>query len=103
MWDPAVYHRYGRERSRPFFDLVARIRADRPREVVDLGCGSGELTATLAERWPEARVTGLDSSPEMIAAAAPGSPATWPGGGPDPRPTSWSPTPPCSGCPGTRS
>ena len=78
MWDPAVYHRYGTERSRPFFDLVARVGAGRPREVVDLGCGPGELTTTLAERWPGARVTGLDSSPEMIAkAAAPGSPVTF--------------------------
>ncbi|MFI7599645.1 trans-aconitate 2-methyltransferase [Actinoplanes sp. NPDC049681] len=76
MWDPAVYHRFGQERSRPFFDLVARVGAERPRTVVDLGCGPGELTATLAERWPGARVVGLDSSPEMIAkAAALGSPA----------------------------
>ena len=78
MWDPAIYHRYGAERSRPFFDLVARIRADDPREVVDLGCGPGELTTTLAERWPGARVLGRDSSPEMIAkASALGSPASF--------------------------
>ncbi|MBO3742459.1 trans-aconitate 2-methyltransferase [Actinoplanes flavus] len=70
MWDPAVYRRFGAERSRPFFDLVGRIGADRPRAVADLGCGPGELTRTLAERWPDARVTGLDSSPEMIAKAA---------------------------------
>jgi len=69
MWDPAVYHRYGAERSRPFADLTARIGAERPRAVVDLGCGPGELTATLAERWPDARVTGLDSSADMIAKA----------------------------------
>jgi trans-aconitate 2-methyltransferase len=69
MWDPAVYHRFGNERSRPFFDLVARVDAERPRAVVDLGCGPGELTATLAARWPDARVTGLDSSPEMIEKA----------------------------------
>ncbi|GGQ54048.1 trans-aconitate 2-methyltransferase [Couchioplanes azureus] len=69
MWDPATYHRFGDERSRPFLDLLARVGADRPRVVVDLGCGSGELTETLAVRWPGARVTGLDSSPEMIAAA----------------------------------
>jgi len=70
MWDPAVYRRFGSERSRPFFDLVARIDADKPRAVVDLGCGPGELTGTLAERWPQARVTGVDSSPEMIEKAA---------------------------------
>ncbi|MEU8184189.1 trans-aconitate 2-methyltransferase [Micromonospora sp. NPDC049047] len=66
MWDPTSYLRYGDERSRPFHDLVARIAAHRPRTVVDLGCGPGQLTATLAERWPTSRVRGLDSSPEMI-------------------------------------
>jgi trans-aconitate 2-methyltransferase len=76
MWDPAVYRRFGAERSRPFFDLTGRIRAERPRAVVDLGCGPGELTLTLAERWPEARVTGIDSSTEMIdKAVAHGGPA----------------------------
>jgi trans-aconitate 2-methyltransferase len=69
MWDPTVYHRYGTERSRPFADLVARIGAEKPRAVVDLGCGPGELTAGLAARWPGAAVTGIDSSPEMIARA----------------------------------
>jgi trans-aconitate 2-methyltransferase len=70
MWDPGVYSRYGAERARPFADLVSRIGTANPRTVADLGCGSGELTATLAERWPGARVTGVDSSPEMIARAA---------------------------------
>jgi trans-aconitate 2-methyltransferase len=69
MWDPQVYRRFGTERSRPFFDLVARVDADEPRAVVDLGCGPGDLTATLAERWPRARVAGVDSSPEMIEKA----------------------------------
>ena len=66
MWDPAVYRRFEAERSRPFLDLTSRIGAERPRGVVDLGCGPGELTLTLADRWPQARVTGIDSSPEMI-------------------------------------
>ncbi|SCG64846.1 trans-aconitate 2-methyltransferase [Micromonospora halophytica] len=66
MWDPTAYLRYGDERSRPFHDLIARIPADRPHVVVDLGCGPGTLTTTLARRWPEARVVGLDSAPEMI-------------------------------------
>ncbi|WFE39609.1 trans-aconitate 2-methyltransferase [Micromonospora sp. WMMD998] len=69
MWDPNTYLRYGDERSRPFHDLLARVGAERPRAVVDLGCGPGTLTATLAERWPGSRITGVDSSPEMIARA----------------------------------
>ena len=76
MWDATVYRRFGAERSRPFFDLTGRIDSDRPRAVVDLGCGPGELTLTLAERWPGARVTGVDSSPDMIdKAVAHGGPA----------------------------
>ncbi|RQX57632.1 trans-aconitate 2-methyltransferase, partial [Micromonospora chalcea] len=70
MWDPRTYLRYGDERSRPFHDLLARVGAEYPRAVVDLGCGPGTLTATLAGRWPGSRVTGLDSSPEMIARAS---------------------------------
>ncbi|GAA4685911.1 trans-aconitate 2-methyltransferase [Phytohabitans rumicis] len=70
MWDPSTYLRYGDERSRPFYDLVARVGADRPRAVVDLGCGPGNLTATLAQRWPDARVRGIDSSAEMIEKAS---------------------------------
>ena len=69
MWDPAQYLRFGDERSRPFFDLTARIQAARPGLVMDLGCGPGQLTAALADRWPAAQVRGLDSDPEMIAAA----------------------------------
>jgi len=69
-WDPTQYARYDSERSRPFFDLLERVSADAPATVVDLGCGSGELTATLAARWPTARVIGIDSSPEMIERAA---------------------------------
>ena len=69
MWDPTVYHRFGDERARPFHDLVARIGAEHPRTVTDLGCGPGELTVSLARRWPLARITGLDSSAEMIGKA----------------------------------
>ncbi|MFS3127000.1 methyltransferase domain-containing protein [Nocardioides sp. Bht2] len=68
-WSPDQYLRYADERSRPFFDLTARIGATAPTDVVDLGCGPGNLTATLAERWPQARIHGIDSSAEMIAAA----------------------------------
>jgi Trans-aconitate methyltransferase len=69
MWDPDVYGRYADERARPFFELLARVRATDPAYVVDLGCGTGELTATLSERWPNATVHGLDSSRAMISKA----------------------------------
>jgi len=69
-WDPARYAAFSDERSRPFHDLVTRIGREAPRRVVDLGCGPGTLTATLAERWPSARVVGMDSSAEMLADAA---------------------------------
>jgi trans-aconitate 2-methyltransferase len=67
-WDPLRYGRYADERSRPFHELLARVRAASPSSVVDLGCGDGALTATLAGRWPGATVVGVDSSPEMLAA-----------------------------------
>ncbi len=70
VWDPDAYLRFAGERARPFAELVARVRAEFPRTVVDLGCGEGTLTASLAARWPQALITGVDSSPEMLAAAA---------------------------------
>ncbi len=69
MWDAKQYLRFGDERSRPFVDLLARVGATDPALVVDLGCGPGHLTALLAERWPSARVVGVDDSPAMIEAA----------------------------------
>ena len=69
-WDPATYLRYGGERARPFADLLARVGAVDPSVVVDLGCGEGALTASLARRWPGARITGVDASAAMLAAAA---------------------------------
>lgn len=69
-WDPHAYARFAAERRRPFDDLVARIGATRPRRVVDLGCGAGDLTASLARRWPTAAVLGVDSSPQMLQQAA---------------------------------
>lgn len=69
MWDATQYLRFGGERSRPFFDLLARVGAESPRYVADLGCGPGNLTAILARRWPEATIAGIDSSPQMIASA----------------------------------
>lgn len=69
MWDPQQYLTFAGERSRPFTELMARVGAEQPRYVVDLGCGPGNLTAMLRDRWPSADVVGIDSSPEMVAAA----------------------------------
>ena len=68
-WNPDTYLAFADERSRPFADLTSRIGATRPGTVADLGGGPGGLTAGLAQRWPEARIEGLDTSPEMIEAA----------------------------------
>jgi trans-aconitate 2-methyltransferase len=71
-WDPTQYARYSEQRSRPFFDLTRQLNPVAPGVVVDLGCGSGELTATLKARWPHATVRGIDASPEMIERAPAG-------------------------------
>ena len=68
-WNPQQYHRYADERLRPAADLVARIPLEAPAAVYDLGCGSGKAAPLLAARWPTARITGVDSSPAMLAAA----------------------------------
>jgi trans-aconitate 2-methyltransferase len=69
-WDPEVYERYKAYRDRPALDLLLRLPADLdPREIWDLGCGTGEHAALLARRHPGASVHGLDSSPEMLARA----------------------------------
>jgi trans-aconitate 2-methyltransferase len=68
-WDPTRYLSYADERGRPFVELLARIPRDDPRSIVDLGCGPGNLTSLLADRWPAAAIVGVDSSAEMIAAA----------------------------------
>lgn len=73
-WDVALYARFAADRARPAADLIARIPLAAPRWIVDLGCGTGTITARLADRWPDATVTGLDSAPEMLAVARSGRP-----------------------------
>jgi len=77
-WDPGVYMAFGNERTRPAFELAARVPVERARVVVDLGCGPGNSTAALAQRWTDARLIGVDSSGEMLAKAkASGVRAVW--------------------------
>ncbi len=68
-WDATAYDRFGAHRARPVADLLARVGATSPRLVVDLGCGTGASTRPLADRWPYARVVGVDASPEMLEKA----------------------------------
>lgn len=68
-WDPDHYLRFADHRARPGVELLSRLDHEEPGLIVDLGCGPGNLTALLAERWPGARVLGIDSSPEMIETA----------------------------------
>jgi trans-aconitate 2-methyltransferase len=68
-WDPAQYLKYASERMRPALDLMARVPVEAPGTIVDLGCGTGNVTRILALRWPQARVIGVDNSTAMLAVA----------------------------------
>lgn len=78
VWNPEAYLCFVDERTRPAVDLLAQVEVASPRRVLDLGCGPGTSTALLAARWPEARIQGVDHSPEMLARArASGIRADW--------------------------
>jgi trans-aconitate 2-methyltransferase len=62
-WNTSLYLRFEQERSQPSRDLLARITINQPEEIVDLGCGPGNSTAILRERWPSAKIVGLDKFP----------------------------------------
>ncbi|MET7567262.1 trans-aconitate 2-methyltransferase [Streptomyces sp. NPDC005492] len=97
VWDPAQYLRHADHRARPFADLLARVPAlpaERPR-IADLGCGPGNMTAVLADRWPTAHITGYDNSPEMLGRTEPYAGPTAGGGRLDfaaADATTWTPT-----------
>ncbi len=68
-WRPGVYLQFADDRLRPGFDLMARIGDLPPGPLYDIGCGAGQHARALADRWPDRPVFGLDSSPQMLAAA----------------------------------
>lgn len=73
-WNPDLYLQYTNERTQPSLDLISRIQVANPTRIIDLGCGPGNSTALLRQRWTHADITGLDNSAEMIAASS----ATYP-------------------------
>jgi trans-aconitate 2-methyltransferase len=76
-WDANQYLKFASERTQPARDLVARIHLE-PQRIIDLGCGPGNSTEILAERWGNAELTGLDSSPQMLKQARANHPNwTW--------------------------
>ncbi|MCY4467787.1 MAG: methyltransferase domain-containing protein, partial [Thiotrichales bacterium] len=79
-WDPGQYHRFTDHRLRPALDLLAHVPLADASLVYDLGCGSGNVTRLIAERFAEARVAGGDISSEVLAEAGGGRGRV--GGGP---------------------
>ncbi|NQV84347.1 MAG: trans-aconitate 2-methyltransferase [Rhodospirillales bacterium] len=69
-WNPGQYLKFGGHRLRPAIDLLARVDVENPETIFDLGCGPGNSTRLLVDRWPSARITGIDGSGDMLAQAA---------------------------------
>ncbi|WP_418315553.1 methyltransferase domain-containing protein [Piscinibacter sakaiensis] len=69
-WNPDQYLKFAAPRLRPAIDLLAAVPLEHARVIVDLGCGAGNVTRLLAERWPQAQLSGVDNSAEMLAKAA---------------------------------
>jgi trans-aconitate 2-methyltransferase len=68
-WDANLYLKFSGQRARPATDLLAQIDLENPKRVIDLGCGTGNSTEQLHQRWPHAELTGLDNSPDMLSQA----------------------------------
>lgn len=68
-WNPDQYLKFANERTQPSIDLAARINVENPESIIDIGCGPGNSTQVLRQRWPGAKISGLDSSFDMIKKA----------------------------------
>ena len=65
-WNPDLYLKFERERTQPAIDLVARIDVSSPQRIIDIGCGPGNSTKILKDRFPNSHIVGVDNSAEMI-------------------------------------
>jgi trans-aconitate 2-methyltransferase len=74
-WNPGQYLKFAAQRGAPCRDLVARVELSNPSRIIDLGCGPGNSAELIAQRWPQASITGLDNSPAMIESARAALPA----------------------------
>lgn len=68
-WDPDLYRQFEAERTRPAHDLLAHIPATIPQRISDLGCGPGNSTQLLHQRFPDAQLVGIDNSRAMLLSA----------------------------------
>jgi trans-aconitate 2-methyltransferase len=68
-WKPNLYMQFRSERTQPSIDLIGKMNLIEPKSIIDIGCGPGNSTQVLVNRWPKAKITGLDSSPAMIKKA----------------------------------
>jgi trans-aconitate 2-methyltransferase len=68
-WSPDQYLKFSQPRLRPAIDLLTRVNLTAPQRIYDLGCGAGNVTAAIAQRWPEASIIGVDSSASMLRQA----------------------------------
>jgi trans-aconitate 2-methyltransferase len=68
-WNPDLYLKFRSERTQPAMDLISRVNHVKPGAIIDIGCGPGNSTQVLANRWPKAWITGLDRSAAMIRKA----------------------------------
>lgn len=65
-WNPEIYNQFKHVRYQPFYDLMALISDSHLEQAIDIGCGTGEQTSILAERFGQTNFTGVDSSSEML-------------------------------------
>ena len=68
-WNPEMYLKFSKERTQPSVDLVSRIDYNKPDSIIDIGCGSGNSTQVLYQKWPDSYIIGVDNSPAMIKRA----------------------------------